>query len=218
LAPDSQSADRTVFAELLRTGLILQSDPLLPNVAAIVAGETITGSWWGHRKGHEIFTVLKHLNSHPDALVTRLVSGKVTYLHRRLWPDFLSIAMAHDDWQTTNLSRAGRQLQSLVQKRGELRMDKIAARRNFPVYTRAAKEIEGRLLVYSDELHTETGAHAKVLMTWSKCPKLLAFRRQRRSTEEARRTFDAVVSGLNRACNGKATLPWWPAMSAGNSR
>jgi hypothetical protein len=29
-------------------GLLLQSDIALPNVAALVAGETVRGSWWAH--------------------------------------------------------------------------------------------------------------------------------------------------------------------------
>ncbi len=200
--------DRAVLAELSRTGLLLQSDPVLPSVSGIVSGEKIHGSWWGHKNGHEIFTVLNHLNAHPDAIITRLVSGKVTYLHRRLWPDFLALATSEDEWQTEGLSRAARQLYRLVQNRGEVRMDRVVSKRNVTGLSKAAREIEGRLLVYSDEIHTETGAHAKVLMNWSRCPKLEGFRSRGKSPAPARRTFEVLIASLNREHHARATLPW----------
>lgn len=205
----SQSpAERAVLAELSRTGLLLQSDPSLPNVAAIVSGERIVGSWWGHKKGREIFGVLRRLNSNPDVLVTRLVSGKVTYLHRRLWQDFLSIASSEDKWQTGGLSRAARQLYRLVQKRGELRLDQIAPRGSFSRLSKGAREIEERLLVYGDEVHTESGAHAKVLTTWTRCPKLSSFHANYVRPLDAMARLEAVVGGLNKRYAAEATLPW----------
>lgn len=211
MAHNPTSPDRAVFAELSRTGLLLQSDPALPNVANIVSGERIAGSWWGHKKGHEIFSVLNHLNANPDAMVTRLVSGKVTYLHRRLWLDFLTLATSGEHWQTKGLTRAGGQLFRLVLKRGEVRMDLEIAKGDFPRLSRAAREIETRLLVYSDEIHTETGAHAKVLMAWSRCPKLTGFRLSRKNLSDARGTFDAIIRELNGRYNARATLPWHTA-------
>src|SRR5262245_15070885 len=43
------------MAVLVEHGMLLESarGPL-PNVAEIVAGEPIRGSWWGHRRSHEI--------------------------------------------------------------------------------------------------------------------------------------------------------------------
>ncbi len=200
-----------MFAELSKTGLLLQSDSLLPSVAGIVSGEKIVGSWWGHKKGHEIFTVLNHLNAHPDAMLTRLVSGKVTYLHRSLWPDFLALATSEAGWQTADLTHASRQLYRIVQKRGEVRMDQVVSMRNITSFSKAAREIEGRLLVYSDEIHTQVGAHSKVLMTWSRCPKVLGQRLKRADRTEARGRFDALVGELNRRYGASATLPWQKA-------
>jgi hypothetical protein len=55
-------------------------------MAAILAGEPIKGSWWAHPKSHRIFTVFEDIAHSPDILSCRLVDGKVTYVHRRLWP------------------------------------------------------------------------------------------------------------------------------------
>lgn len=75
------------MAALVEHGMLLQSarGPL-PNVAQLVAGEPIKGSWWGHPQGHEIFNVLQALDESPDVVRLRLVNGKVTLVHRRLWP------------------------------------------------------------------------------------------------------------------------------------
>jgi hypothetical protein len=72
---------------LAERGMLLESarGPL-PNVAEMVAGEPIQGSWWGHPKGHAIFAALNSLAESPDVVRTRLVNGKVTLIHRRLWP------------------------------------------------------------------------------------------------------------------------------------
>ena len=64
----------------------------LPNVAELVAGEPIKGSWWGHPKGHEIFDALGELDNSPDVVRLRLVNGKVTLVHRRMWPALVRAA------------------------------------------------------------------------------------------------------------------------------
>jgi hypothetical protein len=76
-----------VTAALIEHGMLLQSarGPI-PNVAELVAGEPINGSWWGHPQGHAIFNVLGALDDSPDIVRLRLVNGKVTLVHRRLWP------------------------------------------------------------------------------------------------------------------------------------
>jgi hypothetical protein len=81
------------MAELIEQGMLLQSarGPL-PNVAELVAGEPIKGSWWGHPRGHEIFEVLGELDDSPDVVRLRLVNGKVTFVHRRLWPALVRVA------------------------------------------------------------------------------------------------------------------------------
>jgi hypothetical protein len=74
-------------------GVVLQSarGPL-PNLAEQIAGEPISGSWWGHSSGHEIFAVLTRLLDSSDVIATRLVNGKITLIHRRLWPAVVRVA------------------------------------------------------------------------------------------------------------------------------
>ncbi len=64
----------------------------MPNLAAHVAGERIRGSWWGHPSGHEIFNVLEDLLASGDVVATRLINGRVTLIHRRVWPALVRLA------------------------------------------------------------------------------------------------------------------------------
>ena len=76
-----------------RHGIVLQAarGPV-PSLAEAVAGGPIRGSWWGHAKGHEIFRVAEAVSDSDEVLVCKLVDGKVTYVHRRLWPALVKLA------------------------------------------------------------------------------------------------------------------------------
>jgi hypothetical protein len=58
----------------------------VPNVAEAVAGEPIVGSWWAHAKGKAIFAALSEIDDSTDVRCFKLVDGKVTFVHRKLWP------------------------------------------------------------------------------------------------------------------------------------
>jgi hypothetical protein len=76
-----------------RHGVVLQAarGPV-PSLAEAIAGGPIRGSWWGHPKGHDIFRAAEAVGDSPDVLVCKLVLGKVTYVHRRLWPALVKLA------------------------------------------------------------------------------------------------------------------------------
>jgi hypothetical protein len=64
----------------------------VPRLTEAIASEPIAGSWWGHPKAHEIFAVLQAVVESGDVLVCRLVEGKVSLVHRRLWPALVRVA------------------------------------------------------------------------------------------------------------------------------
>ena len=74
-------------------GVVLQSarGPV-PSLAERIVGEPIRGSWWGHPSGDEIYRVLNRVRASPDVVATRLINGKVTLIHRRLWPALVRVA------------------------------------------------------------------------------------------------------------------------------
>jgi hypothetical protein len=84
---------KEALAFVERHGIVLQAarGPL-PNLAEAIAGGAISGSWWGHPKGKEIFHAVKTIGASPDVLVCKLVEGKITYVHRRLWPALIKLA------------------------------------------------------------------------------------------------------------------------------
>jgi len=74
-------------------GVVLQAarGPV-PSFAEYITGAPIKGSWWAHAKGHEIFELASAVSEHRDVLVCKLVEGKVTYVHRRVWPALVKLA------------------------------------------------------------------------------------------------------------------------------
>jgi hypothetical protein len=84
---------KEALAFVERHGIVLQAaHGPLPNLAEAIAGGAIRGSWWGHPKGKEIFRAVKAICESPDVLVCKLVEGKITYVHRRLWPALIKLA------------------------------------------------------------------------------------------------------------------------------
>ena len=82
------------LAFVKRHGIVLQAarGPA-PSMAAEIAGGPIRGSWWAHPKAHEIFRSTEALSAHPDVLVCKVAGGKITYVHRRLWPALVKLAL-----------------------------------------------------------------------------------------------------------------------------
>jgi hypothetical protein len=76
-----------------RHGIVLQAarGPVT-SLAATIAGGPIRGSWWAHPKGKEIYRVADAISESDDVLVCKLIEGKVTYVHRRLWPALVKLA------------------------------------------------------------------------------------------------------------------------------
>ena len=65
-----------------------------PNLVEAIAGEPVKGSWWGRPDGKRIFSVLSTVTESGEVLVCRLVDGKITLVHRRLWPALVRLADA----------------------------------------------------------------------------------------------------------------------------
>ena len=84
---------RQAIEFIRKHGIVLASarGPV-PRLAEAIAGGPIKGSWWAHPKGQEIFHVLRSLDDVPDVLACRLVDGKITLVHRRLWPALVRAA------------------------------------------------------------------------------------------------------------------------------
>ena len=83
----------SALAFVKREGIVLQAARgRVPNLVEFVAGAPIRGSWWGHPKGKAIFAAANRIVDSGEVLVCRLVGGKVTFVHRRLWPALVRLA------------------------------------------------------------------------------------------------------------------------------
>jgi hypothetical protein len=63
-----------------------------PRLTEAIVGEPIKGSWWAHPKSRHIFAILGAVTDSDQVLVCRLIDGKITLVHRRLWPSLIRLA------------------------------------------------------------------------------------------------------------------------------
>jgi hypothetical protein len=77
-----------------------------PRLTEFITGEPIKGSWWAHAKGKQIFAVLQAMSDSSEILTCRLIGGKLTLVHRRLWP---ALVRAADLFSAYQLARVRQQ-------------------------------------------------------------------------------------------------------------
>jgi hypothetical protein len=84
---------RQALAFVRKHGVVLEAarGPV-PSLADAIAGEAVRGSWWSHPRSQEIFQITRVVRDSEEVLVCRLVEGKITYVHRRLWPAVVRLA------------------------------------------------------------------------------------------------------------------------------
>jgi len=58
----------------------------VPSLVDVVLGKSRRGSWWAHPRSNAFFLLTRKIRARKDVLVCRLVDGKITYVHRRVWP------------------------------------------------------------------------------------------------------------------------------------
>jgi hypothetical protein len=85
------SAEAISFIQVHGVVLASAKGPV-PRLTEAIVNKPIKGSWWAHPKSHQIFAVLRAVANSDDVLVCRLVNGKVTFVHRRLWPALVRVA------------------------------------------------------------------------------------------------------------------------------
>ena len=183
-----------VLSLLAERGLLLVQDKQLPNVVSLLTGESVKGSWWSHPRSQLIFDVLSQLAGHDDVLFVKLLRGKVTLVHRTLWPALIAAVSRGEPWQLEGLSAAARDLLASV----------TAARNEVLAAGAHVKELEQRLLVHAHETHTESGRHAMALESWSAWSKRAGVK-PLRSPSKAKEEIERAVERLGGAASA---LPW----------
>ena len=125
-------------------------------------------------------------------MVSKLLDGKVAFVHKRLWPALLAVASALEPWQMTGLSGEGVHTGTRWSV-GDCRIVRADL-----------GGVEPRLVVHGDQIHTESGKHQTRLETW----KAWALRTECKPDGTAAQgppVLEAAVRGLGGSI---AILPW----------
>ena len=100
-------------------GVVLMSAKgAVPRLTEAIIGEPIKGSWWAHPRSHHIFAVLTAVTDSEQVLVCRLIDGKVTLVHRRLWPSLVRLASRFAPEQLAKVPAGAHRIRSSCQSRG----------------------------------------------------------------------------------------------------
>ena len=84
---------RGAIAFVMRHGVVLMAAKgPVPSLADRIAGGPFRGSWWGHPSSKEMFRLFGAVCEARDVLTCRLVGGKVTFVHKRLWPALVRVS------------------------------------------------------------------------------------------------------------------------------
>jgi hypothetical protein len=165
-----------VFKALKAGGILIESDSHLPSVTRIIVGQRLHTSWWAHPRANLIYNVLNRVHDNQDILTVRLVGGKLTLIHKKLWPAVFAVATSREHWQKKGLSRTARNLLTNLKRHGSLETNRLPAyEKRSKLIAEAARELERRLLVYGEDIHTSSGAHAKRLETWQGWARRVSF-------------------------------------------
>ncbi len=133
------------------------ADELLPRIEARglvteqevvgwILGESPKGSWWSHPRAKLAYQALLRLNEETGLISLKLVEGKQTLVHRRLWPALVRLQREEGFWPA--LSPAAQALWATVRRRGET-----------PAKGSPRLELERALRVLARHVHTERGHH-----------------------------------------------------------
>jgi len=207
MTADPAQEFQKIFAALKDYGLLLVSDRAFPSVAGLIAGSPIKGSWWSHPLAHTIFGVNEVLEDHKDVLITKLIDGKVTFVHRTVWPYVFAVASGHEEWQTDGLSTAAKTLLKQLQKEKRLDTTTLSSLKGKKIGD-VTRELEQRLLIHSEQIHTASGAHAKIIEPWDGWADRVRLSARQTDPGEAKLFLENHVKELNRKFGSNARLPW----------
>jgi hypothetical protein len=196
-----------VFNTLTEIGFLLVSGSEIPDVRQLITTKRSKGSWWADSAAHEIFAVNELLEDHPDVIITKLISGKVTFVHRKFWQELFAVASAREDWQLRGLSASAQSLLRELDQVGTLFTHKLP-KSSGPKPGETARELELRLLIHSEQIHTESGSHAKLIETWEAWAKRVDFKFRPLDPSRARHSLENRLDEINKEYSGHGRFPW----------
>jgi hypothetical protein len=177
-------------------GLLPMHDSHALSATTLLAKEPVHGSWWAHPKANEMYRAITAAEDHEDVAIVKLLGGKLTFVHRRLWLSLLSVATERAGWQVDDLPSSVEKLLEKIE-RAKLRGDAIRELK------KEVKLIEDRLLAYVSNEHTEAGRHEKVLESWDAWKKRVGLKGKKPTGEKGRKELEEAASAF-----APLRLPW----------
>jgi hypothetical protein len=74
----------------------------VPSLVSAITGDPMSGNWWSHPRSREIFAITRAVRDSTQILVCRVVQGKISFVHRRVWP---ALVRAENHFPRRNLAR-----------------------------------------------------------------------------------------------------------------
>lgn len=199
-----------VKKELKRYGILMLTDPVLPSLTSVVAGAPVKGSWWGHAKGNLMYNLSNTLLDDPKILCVKLINKKNTFLLPEHWPALFAIGRSKVEWQMRGLTIAQKSILKMIEAKGLVRGDS----KGFSPgdFGKQLAKLEERLLVFSENVHTDSGKHVRVAISCKQMAKLRRIKHQnlkgRLAPEAAQNHFELLCEDLWREYGAKIRLPW----------
>jgi len=207
MTADPAQEFQKILAALRDVGFLLVSDRAFPSVGGLITGGPVKGSWWSHPLAHIIFGVNELLEDHGDVLICKLVDGKVTFVHRTMWANVFAVATCGEEWQTDGLSSTAKTLLKQLQKEKRLDTTTLSSLKGKKIGD-VTRELEQRLLIHSEQIHTSSGAHAKIIETWESWADRVRLNVRQTDPGEAKLFLENHVKEINRKFGSNARLPW----------
>src|SRR5260370_34318428 len=104
------------------------------------------------------------------------------------WLEFIASGCAGEPWQSGHLSHGARKLLAAVD------LKPVQPDRSM---NKAASALETKLLVYSEQFHTESGVHVRRLESWEQLSGRAAFARELVNADVAKLSLEKALALLN---------------------
>jgi hypothetical protein len=200
--------EKRIIALLEANGVLLLTDSKMPSLTTIVAGKPVQGSWWGHPQGSIMYNLSISLLDRPHVLAVKLIDGKVTFVHQRLWNALYAIGSSREDWQTQGLSKEALQLLHQIDSNETLRADRPGLSMTPSEIGKLANRLEQRLLIHSESVHTDSGKHVRLLQTWKAVLKSKRFKTKKTTSAQSKSEFEKITEAFLKEYGVSPKLPW----------
>lgn len=170
----------------------------MPSLSNAIAGRELKGSWMANPEVHLIYRLAGKLDD--GVLGAPLILGKRTLLDPSLAPALYGLAADPDAIarRRSKLTPAAAELLGLVHAAGEVRMDELPGETK--QLRKARVELEAAFLLYTYDIHTDSGAHTSIALPWSDSPAAASCR------QDQPQSFDTAAVDLVAACLRSAVL------------